>query len=141
MSNASPCAVTLLACMLTCVACEATKERVPRAINPSSAVQPLIELGLGETCSIALPAHGGTGYEWAPVLAEPSSLDIAVRERGSQPLHPGRVGGDVEWRFDLTALQAGRGTLKFELRRPWEPAAAPAETVTIPYLILRADAR
>jgi predicted secreted protein len=88
---------------------------------------PLIEVASGQTIVIRLGSNRSTGYRWT--LA--SSSDRALTPIG-EPLYSagGGVGaGGVEaWSF--LATQQGQHELRFEYRRPWEPMAAPAKSLT-----------
>lgn len=129
--------VAIAGLALAAAACHAPTAENPQALDPAAATQPLLEFSVGQTRTISLPAHGGTGFEWAPTASSLEDAAMAIRERGSQAVQPGVAGGTVQWSFQVTALQPGRGALTFELRRPWEKDVAPAETVVVPYLSLR----
>jgi predicted secreted protein len=87
----------------------------------------LVDVANGQTIVIRLGSNRSTGYRWT--LVSPS--DGALRAIGEPTYTPGGsvgAGGVETWSF--LAAQRGRQELRFEYRRPWEAAAAPAKSLT-----------
>ncbi len=119
-------------------ACEAPHRTNPVFVDPVVSPQTMLDLTVGTPSTISLPAHGGTGYEWVYVrdtMTQP--IPVAVQPKGSRAIDPGVAGGPREWGFEIRPVRAGRGTLTFELRRPWEKSEPAAQKVVIPYLVDR----
>jgi inhibitor of cysteine peptidase len=87
-------------------------------------------LKVGAVMEVRLDANHTTGYSW---VAAPVANPVLVSEGKAEYLEnaaENRVGaGGVEvWRFK--AVKAGKETLQFEYRRPWEKNVPAAKTVT-----------
>jgi predicted secreted protein len=85
-----------------------------------------VELAVGQTFVAELPFAAGTGYSWTA-----SGFDASIAHITDQRERPIRgstaVGAAQMCSINLTALKPGRTRVRFELRRPWEVSAAPAE--------------
>jgi len=80
-----------------------------------------LTLRAGEQKVIALPGNPGTGYEWeydAGASANPQVVEVSAL--GYQSTPGGRPGAPSHYRFRIRALAAGKATLAFSYRRPWE---------------------
>lgn len=80
-----------------------------------------VDVRVGEPFDIRLPSNPSTGYRWT--LVDP--MPLAVRADGVARYEPGAGGvagapGVETWSF--VGAAAGSGQLRFEYRRPWEPA-------------------
>ncbi|MBL9140258.1 MAG: protease inhibitor I42 family protein [Phycisphaerae bacterium] len=78
---------------------------------------------------VRLGASAGTGYAWQ--LAGPAP---AVLTANGEPVtrSDSALAGGPQWtEFTFTAISQGEGTLRFVLRRPWEPAADHARLVDV----------
>ncbi|MEI9977500.1 MAG: protease inhibitor I42 family protein [Edaphobacter sp.] len=87
-------------------------------------------LKVGGVLEVRLEANHTTGYSWvqAPTAnAVLTRLGAAAYEEKPAGGKTG-VGGVEIWKFK--AVQAGKQSLRFEYRRPWEKNAAAAKTVT-----------
>lgn len=103
------------------------------AIEPAAGASTLAEpVGTRE---FTLRASAGTGYDWTATSSDPAVASIGeVRRKdlsgpggyGGRP-----VGGPMEWIFPVTFHRPGTATLRFQLARPWEKDAAPADLRTV----------
>ncbi len=119
-------------------ACDAPHRASPVYVDPIVSAQTMLDLKVGTPQTISLPAHGGTGYEWVYVRDTTTQpIPVSVHPKGSRTIDPGVSGGPREWGFEISPARPGRGTLTFELRRPWEKNGQAAQTVVIPYLVDR----
>lgn len=105
----------------------AVVQRVRHRIETNDTVTQ-VELTVGQVHEVELTASAGTGYEWTLVSSDPV---VTVSKPRTESLDPGRVGGPVVWRFEITGAQPGPGRVKFALVRPWETDATPAQTAVI----------
>lgn len=82
----------------------------------------------GEAFDVRLPANRSTGYSWALGAALDESILTLVHHQYDAPEagRPGE-GGISSWRF--RGVAAGRTTLLFFYRRPWDADAGPARTM------------
>jgi inhibitor of cysteine peptidase len=88
-----------------------------------------ISVKVGSTLEVKLEANHTTGYSW---IAAPAVDPVLVSQgKAAYQEHPsgGKTGvGGVEiWRFK--AVKAGKQSLQFEYRRPFEKTAPAAKTV------------
>lgn len=80
-----------------------------------------VDVRVGEPFDIRLPSNPSTGYRWT--LVDP--IPVTVRADGVARYEAGASGvagapGVETWSF--VGVAAGPGQLRFEYRRPWEPA-------------------
>lgn len=91
------------------------------------------DIVVGQEALLRLGSNPTTGYHWS--LADSHSAVMAVvgepAYQGPAEPRPG-AGGTETWR--LKAMTAGRATLVFEYRRPWDKVLPPGRTVTITFL-------
>ena len=90
-----------------------------------------LQAAAGQPLRIELEAMPGAGVVWALPAAPPGCRLDALE---SQPAGAG-VGGATLQRFTLICDQAGRHSLRFELKRPWESevrAVQPIEVTVTP---------
>ena len=75
---------------------------------------------LGEPVCVTLEDISTTGYRWSAAAegARASVTDAGV-EAGGAPGASGRR------RFEVVTAAKGRVVVRFELKRPWQPQAAP----------------
>jgi predicted secreted protein len=79
----------------------------------------------GDTLEVVLPQNSSTGYRWE---MSPSTGLVIVEDRVLPPSseHPGAAGRRV---FVLRVDEPG--VVRANLRRPWEPAEAAAQSYTV----------
>jgi predicted secreted protein len=112
-----------------------TGNSVPAPIPASVAVR-ITQADAGQTrivpvgtpFSVQLVGVPTAGYRWQVVespefLSEPTSTSGNTTTEQAQP---GFTGGQHWEVFTFTATRVGRGNLRLEQRRPWEPATEPA---------------
>ena len=97
-----------------------------RMLGESDAARP-IEMQLNKRITLRLEANRSAGYRWT--LA--ASGDAELEQIGEPFYTPEKAvpggGGAEYWTFRAT--RAGKKTLRFEYRRPWEKDKPPAKTV------------
>lgn len=133
----APAGIALVAVLAALAACAgAPRPGPPLALAQAPVVveaagRSAVVLRPGQELVVRLRSNPSTGFGWrlargAAVLA-PAGAAAFEADADAQ----GRVGaGGIEtWRF--RAVAAGRDTLRFEYRRPWEKDAAPASTATV----------
>jgi copper homeostasis protein (lipoprotein) len=87
-------------------------------------------LKVGGVLEVRLEANHTNGYNWVqtpaanPVLTRVGAAAYEAKPAGGKT----GVGGVEIWKFK--AIKAGKQSLQFEYRRPWEKSAAAAKTVT-----------
>jgi len=130
----APAGIAFVAVLAALAACAGAPREVsaPAPVVIDASAESAVVLRAGQELVIRLRANPSTGYGWR--LAQGAAAVLAPA--GTPAFEPdanaqGRVGaGGIEaWRFH--AIAAGRGTLRFEYRRPWEKDAAPASTATV----------
>lgn len=85
-----------------------------------------LALTMGQIGEVRLPSNPSTGYRWA--LVEPSTGVLTLMDHGFSSASITMVGAPGEERWTFKAVRVGTGELRFEYRRPWEPAdIAPAQ--------------
>ena len=107
----------------------------PVTVTKDDANAPL-ELKRGQHLVVRLPSTPGTGYRWT-IRHDPQSallpLATAAYERNAGTANLMGAPGTETWK--LAAFTAGRQTLVFEYRRPWEKDAAAAQTLSFPVTV------
>jgi predicted secreted protein len=80
-----------------------------------------IDAAAGEPFVVVLADDGIGGYLWR-IAEQPPAITV-LREETLPPLEaaPGAGGSKL---FELQATEPGTHTVRFELRRDWEPGAA-----------------
>jgi len=89
-----------------------------------------LNLNVDQLLVLRLQANPSTGYAWK-LTAEPQLLRIEGKpafEQNAAPANSTGVPGHEVWRFRAT--KPGNEMLRFEYRRAWEAAEAPAQIVT-----------
>ncbi|MDP7029062.1 MAG: protease inhibitor I42 family protein [Phycisphaerales bacterium] len=90
-----------------------------------------LQLAVGTSTQVVLPATAGTGYVWTVNRSASEGLQhVELRAAdGSRPA-PDRLGGprDVIWHIE--GRTPGDAVVQFEYHRPWEAGVAPARTAT-----------
>jgi copper homeostasis protein (lipoprotein) len=87
-------------------------------------------LKIGGVLEVRLESNHTTGYSWVqtpaanPILTRLGAAAYEEKPAGGKT----GVGGMEIWKFK--AVQAGKQSLRFEYRRPWEKDVAAAKTVT-----------
>jgi predicted secreted protein len=88
-----------------------------------------VSLKVGGMLEVRLDANHTTGYSWVAVPA--ANPVVVALGKAAYEEHPAGgnvgVGGTEVWRFKAT--KAGKETLQFEYRRPWEKNVPAAKTV------------
>ncbi|MFE5540068.1 protease inhibitor I42 family protein [Streptomyces sp. NPDC056492] len=89
-----------------------------------------VTLRLGQSTDVVLDENPSTGYQWQiTALPSPLRLKSSTYTPSPNPSHMVGRGGVHTFRF--TAVRRGTGDLKFANRRPSEPSAPPADTLTV----------
>ena len=90
-----------------------------------------VALKVGQTHCLVLEGLGSAGYQWThQVTGIDGTVRIAASAYGSLPSGP--MTGNVDRKYEITALTPGDVSIRFELRRPWEDEAkAPAKAQLI----------
>ena len=92
---------------------------------------------VGDLLVVELAMSAGTGYQWKCVRATDSAavvspkFDAAAGAGVEKPRSQGLAGGPVDCIFEFSVVGPGTATLSFELVRPWEKDAAPADRRTL----------
>lgn len=73
--------------------------------------------------TITLAETAGTGYGWQYQANKPALIN--VKDKGFIAAHKGLAGSSGLRQFAITGKKAGRTTITFTLRRPWEKDIAP----------------
>jgi inhibitor of cysteine peptidase len=92
-----------------------------------------LDIAVGQEAVVRLASNPSTGYKWAPADTRSAVMAVVGEpsfEPPARPL-PGAPGTEV-WR--LKAMTEGQGEVRFEYRRPWERAQAPARAVSFTFL-------
>jgi predicted secreted protein len=89
-----------------------------------------VNLKVGGKLEVHLDANHTTGYSWVQVPVEKPVLQKQGKVVYQQNPPDGKVGvGGVEiWKFK--AFRAGKQSLRFEYRRPWEKTASAAKALS-----------
>jgi inhibitor of cysteine peptidase len=89
-----------------------------------------LNLKVGGRLEVRLEANHTTGYLWVQEPVEKPVLQKLGKAVYRENPSDGKVGvGGVEiWKFK--AVKAGKQSLRFEYRRPWEKTAAAAKTLS-----------
>jgi predicted secreted protein len=87
-------------------------------------VSDVVELRVGEQHQVRLKGLGTAGYRWQAQVADASVAEVT--EEGVAELPDRRIGTSADELFAIRALAPGATTVRFEQRRPFEPADVPA---------------
>ena len=88
-----------------------------------------LELAIGQEFHVSLPSNPSTGFSWA-FECLPEGIVVALGEPEYLPDAPELVGSGGVEAYRFRGVRAGRTTIAFEYRRPWETDAAPEDTAT-----------
>lgn len=89
-----------------------------------------ITVKAGEEFTISRPENAGsTGYSWTEVVQDQAVVEFKTKQYQT-PMRP-MPGSKGTTEFIFEAKNPGTTTITLELRRPWEPKEAPAETYSI----------
>lgn len=100
-----------------------------------------VELVMGQDLEVRLGSQAGTGYEWqlagpAPAVVQmegqPSTAPAAAP--AGQP--SGAVGAGTWTTFTFHSVACGDGSIRFLLRRSWEPVEQAARQVNVPLTVV-----
>ena len=94
-----------------------------------------VDLAVSQELRVRLASNPSTGYSWS-FTCLPADVVSALGAPRHTPQAPGVVGAGGVDTFSLTAVRAGRATLRFEYRRSWEQEVPAAEAVVF-YLRVR----
>ena len=124
--------IILIVSLLSACGTSASPEKSIRQITEADAGRP-VELHVGDTLEITLPANPTTGFQW-----EVSELDSAIlRPVGEQTFEPSSnavgSGGQVTLRFE--AVGVGQTELKLILHRLFEKDVPPTQTFQATVLV------
>ena len=87
----------------------------------------VIDVNLDGSFKITLEENGSTGYLWDYTVSEENALNLVSEESFS--FSPGMAGAPIEKEWTFKALKAGKYTLLYTYRRPWETGKEPLKTV------------
>lgn len=90
-----------------------------------------LQLTVGQSLMLALPASPSTGYRWVLGTLPPGMSQVGETHY-APTADKARLGaaGQMHWRLDTTAR--GTGTLSLDYVRLWDKGAAPARTFRCP---------
>jgi predicted secreted protein len=83
---------------------------------------------VGTPFDVELSGPAGAGYEWQ-AESLPAGIELLKREVRANPDAP--IGGRATSVFQLRATRAGRTSLGFVLKRPWETNVTAREFVDV----------
>ena len=83
---------------------------------------------VGEPIEVSWPARPSSGYRWE---CDPLPEGIHLQAERYDPEPPARPGRGGVQRFRLEAAHAGRFTVRFRYRRPWEPGEVDARELRV----------
>jgi len=83
-----------------------------------------VSLATGDTLDVLLPENATTGYLWA-VAGVPDNVQLVDDELLPASVARPGAGGAHRYRFSVTGPP--EGTLRLELRRPWEQTQQPSD--------------
>ncbi len=92
-----------------------------------------IRLEPGEPRVVEFEENPSTGYSWRIDDEASRGLDVVAIEDNGHMRGASRPGAPGLHRWTLRARRSGRATLKFDYRRPWEPA--PIETRRVEIIV------
>jgi predicted secreted protein len=84
----------------------------------------VVNLSVGEAHRVRLPGLGTAGYRWMPVVEGDEGV-AEVSDAGVAELANRRIGTSADELFDIRAVRPGAARVRFEQRRPFEPADVP----------------
>lgn len=99
-----------------------------------------VELVMGQDLEVRLGSQAGTGYEWqlagpAPAVVQmdgqPTTAAAAPTGQAS-----GAVGAGTWTTFAFHSVACGDGSIRFLLRRSWEPVDKAARQVSVPLTVV-----
>ena len=82
----------------------------------------------GSTATIDLEYNAGTGYEWTYSADPDGIVSLVSQDTESLSQDKNVSGGPLQEHFTFSAAKPGEVVLTFDLVRPWETGADPAET-------------
>ena len=82
---------------------------------------------VGEPFTIRLQSNPTTGFEWQAIF-DPAA--VALVDRKFDP-GAGGIGGGGEEVLTFRPLRAGRATITFDLRRPWEKGSRESRAIDL----------
>ena len=82
---------------------------------------------LNDTFQIALEENGSTGYQWDYVISDVAAATLISED--SYCFTPNLDGTPIQKVWTFKALMAGRYTIQFTYRKPWETDVEPLKTV------------
>ncbi|MBS0321817.1 MAG: protease inhibitor I42 family protein [Proteobacteria bacterium] len=127
--NAARRVAPALALAMLVAGCSSLQPQAPRVVD-AAASGTTVTLGKGDTLVVTLANDRGNDYRWVVDGPRDATLKgVGTLDRLPQQVAPGTVGhaGDSVYRFQ--AREAGHATLDLALRKLYDPAAAPAQTV------------
>jgi len=83
---------------------------------------------VGEPIEVSWPARPSSGYRWE---CDPLPEGILLRAERYEPDLPALPGRGGVQRFRLEPAHAGRFTVRFRYRRPWEPNEVEARELQV----------
>lgn len=120
-------AVSLMLCAAALSACATGSDASNGVLKVGeSAAGTTVNVAVGETIEVALPANPTTGFDWSgerstDVLALVSDTYVPAPSGGA-------VGSGGVHTFVFKAASAGQDTVQLQYARPWETGVEPAKT-------------
>lgn len=115
-----------------CIEIPASSGESPAEQHPCHSV----ELKVSEELAIRLGAFGGTGFAWE--MAGPVPAVLQSQGGGTVTPTDGRPGAATWTTFRMRAVAQGDASLRFLLRRPWEPVGHHDRQVDIAVTVIPA---
>lgn len=112
--------------LLACACHSATRSSGPIVVNVEQQQQEAtVNVAPNRALEVRIPTQPGTGYSWT-LIGAPELMTLAGQsiEPPGSPL----VGAWQVQVFRFRVNSAGKETLRFGYRRPWETAKAPVKT-------------
>jgi inhibitor of cysteine peptidase len=92
-----------------------------------------IDAKVGQTIVIRLTSNRSTGYRW--LLQPGSGVLESLSDAAYTPSKPGVSGASGIESWSFKAQHAGRETLRFEYRRPWENGVQATKSLSFPVTV------
>jgi inhibitor of cysteine peptidase len=109
--------------------CEGVKQTINKKNTAYTDPEKTIQCSVDEEFSIVLDSNPTTGYQWQ--LARPTdekTLNLIDKKYKAPKPQLAGAGGQEVWSFK--ALSAGKTTIVFEYRRPWEKEKGPVKSMS-----------
>lgn len=101
------------------------------AMSSDLMVPPDKKVGVGESFRIVLPTSGSTGYSWIIRTLPPQVALTGMDYAPSAECRAGMTGCSGMTQLFFKAVKPGKGELRLQYARPWEPLPEETETTLI----------